>query len=230
MSRKSKIDSVIKVKAVEKVITGKASITRKAREIGVRKSTLERWMLIYQAEGPTGLLPQKRNRVYSKETKRMAVSDYLSGKGSQMEISAKYRLRSTCQLVSWIKAYNTQGTISSRGSGGGSYMKKARKTTLEERIKIVRYCLDHDRNYGKAAVRYQCSYQQVRNWVGKYEAMGRAGLEDRRGKRAGTLPGRTEEETLRNELARLKRENEDLKMENELLKKLRELKIKDRCL
>lgn len=30
---------------------------------------------------------------------------------------------------------------------GGSAMKKARKTTLEERICIVKDCLEHDRNY-----------------------------------------------------------------------------------
>lgn len=44
-------------------------------------------------------------------------------------------------------------------------MKKARKTTLEERICIVKDCLDHDRNYGAMAWKYDCSYQQVRNWL-----------------------------------------------------------------
>ena len=34
---------------------------------------------------------------------------------------------------------------------GGSAMKKARKTTLKERICIVKDCLDHDRNYGSMA-------------------------------------------------------------------------------
>ena len=51
-------------------------------------------------------------------------------------------------------------------------MKKARKTTLEERICIVKDCLDHDRNYGAMALKYDCSYQQVRNWVERYEKMG----------------------------------------------------------
>ena len=63
-------------------------------------------------------------------------------------------------------------------------MKKARKTTLEERICIVKDCLDHDRNYGAMALKYDCSYQQVRNWVERYEKMGSAGLEDRRGRRS----------------------------------------------
>ena len=109
-------------------------------------------------------------------------------------------------------------------------MKKARQTTLEERIEIVQYCLDHDRNYGEAAIRYECSYQQVRNWVIKYDAMGKSGLEDRRGHRAGTEPSRTPEEELRDRIAQLERQNRDLRMENDLLKKLRKLKMKDRSL
>ena len=109
-------------------------------------------------------------------------------------------------------------------------MRKARQTTYEERLEIVQDCLANDRNYGAAALKYQCSYQQVRNWVLRYEKMGSAGLQDRRGKRIGTLPGRTPEEELRNKIAELERRNQDLQMENDLLKKVRELEMKDRCL
>ncbi|WP_438763590.1 helix-turn-helix domain-containing protein [Enterococcus sp. AZ194] len=38
------------------------------------------------------------------------------------------------------------------------------------------------------ALKYQVSYQQVRNWVKKYEAKDTAGLENRRGRRIGTQP------------------------------------------
>lgn len=60
-------------------------------------------------------------------------------------------------------------------------MKKAKNTTLDERLKIVTDCLANDKNYGAMALKYDCSYQQVRNWVIRYEKMGQAGLEDRRG-------------------------------------------------
>lgn len=49
--------------------------------------------------------------------------------------------------------------------------------------------------------------------------MGSAGLEDRRGKRAGSQPIRTPEEELRDRIAELERKNKDLQMENDLLKK-----------
>ncbi|TYP48715.1 helix-turn-helix domain-containing protein, partial [Thermosediminibacter litoriperuensis] len=48
-------------------------------------------------------------------------------------------------------------------------MTKGRNTTLEERIEIVKYCLEHNRNYIETAEKYQVSYQQVRSWVIKYD-------------------------------------------------------------
>ena len=79
-------------------------------------------------------------------------------------------------------------------------------------------------------MKYNCSYQQVRNWVLRYEQMGTAGLEDRRGRRTGSQPARTLEEELRDKIAELERRNHDLQMENDLLKKVRELEMKDRYL
>jgi transposase-like protein len=78
------------------------------------------------------------------------------------------------------------------------------------------------------AIKYNCSYQQVRNWVIKYEEMGWAGLEDRRGFRAGTQPSRTLEEELRDKITELERKNKDLQMENDLLKKVKELERRNR--
>src|SRR5699024_11836598 len=101
----------------------------------------------------------------------------------------------------------------------GSEKKKGKKTTLEERNCIVKDCLDHDQNYGAMALKYDCSYHQVRNWVERYEKMGSAGLEDRRGRRIGSKPSRTSEEELRDRIAELERKNRDLQMENDLLKK-----------
>lgn len=109
-------------------------------------------------------------------------------------------------------------------------MKIARKTTLEERLCIIKDCLEHNRNYGEMALKYNSSYQQVRNWVERYEKMGNAGLEDRRGRRIGSQPSPTPEEALRDRIAELERKNRDLKMENDLLKKVRELERGSRFL
>ncbi len=230
MSRKSKIDAAEKVKVVERVLADEISFSEAARLTGVDKKSIWRWRNLYLSDGPTALMPQTSNKVYSQELKLQAVHEYLDGKSSQADIVKKYHLRSSCQLHNWLKVYNTHGEIKSRSSGGGSYMRKARSTTPEERLMIVQDCLANDKNYGAMALKYQCSYQQVRNWVKRYEEMGSAGLEDRRGRRAGTMPSRTPEEEMRDRIAELERRNRDLQMENDLLKKVRELEMKDRYL
>ena len=230
MSRKSKIDSAEKVKIIERVLANEISVTEAARLIGVDRSSIRDWCNLYLSDGPSALMVQSNNKTYSKELKLQAVQEYLDGKSSQRDIAKKYHLRSSCQLRNWIKVYTTHGEIKSRTSGGGSYMRKARSTTPEERLAIVQDCLANDKNYGAMALKYQCSYQQVRNWVLRYEKMGSAGLEDRRGRRAGTQPARTPEEELRDKIAELERRNRDLQMENDLLKKVRELEMKDRYL
>ena len=230
MSRKSKIDSAEKVKIVECLLADETSVSEAARLTGVDKASIRRWRNLYLADGPTALMAQRNNKVYSQELKLQAVHEYLDGKSSQADIVQKYHLRSSRQLHDWIKVYTTHGEIKSRGSGGGSYMRKARQTTPEERLEIVQDCLANDKNYGAMALKYNCSYQQVRNWVLRYEKMGSAGLEDRRGRRAGTQPARTPEEELRDKIVELERRNRDLQMENDLLKKVRELEMKDRYL
>ena len=230
MSRKSKVDPTEKVKIVERLLADEISVSQAARLTDVDKASIRHWRNLYLADGPTALMAQRNNKVYSQELKLQAVHEYLDGKSSQADIVQKYHLRSSKQLHDWINVYTTHGEIKSRGSGGGSYMRKARQTTPEERLEIVQDCLANDKNYGAMALKYNCSYQQVRNWVLRYEKMGSAGLEDRRGRRAGTQPARTPEEELRDKIAELEQRNRDLQMENDLLKKVRELEMKDRYL
>ncbi len=230
MYRNSKIDPVEKIKTVEGILSGEMGVLEAAQRLSVNDKTISEWRNIYLSSGPTALADQKSNKVYSSEDKLSAVKEYVSGRGSLSDICRKYAIRSHTTLRGWIKEYNTHGEIKSRTSGGGSYMRKARSSTPEERLKIVQDCLDNDKNYGAMALKYQCSYQQVRNWVKRYEEMGSAGLEDRRGRRAGTMPSRTHEEEMRDRIAELERRNRDLQMENELLKKVRELEMKDRYL
>ena len=230
MSRKSKIDPAEKVKIVERVLAAEIGVCEAGRLTSVDSSSIRQWRDLYLSDGPTALMAQHKNKVYSQELKLQAVHEYLNGASSQRDIVKKYHLRSKSQLRNWIKVYTTHGEIKSRTSGGGSYMRKARQTTPEERLEIVQDCLANNKNYGAAALKYNCSYQQIRNWVLRYEKMGSAGLEDRRGRRAGTQPARTPEEELRDRIAELERKNRDLRMENDLLKKVRELEMKDRYL
>lgn len=62
-------------------------------------------------------------------------------------------------------------------------MTKGRKTTFEERVEIVQYCISHTHNYTETAEKFCTSYQQARNYTLKYEEKEIEGLRDKRGKR-----------------------------------------------
>ncbi|MED0717550.1 helix-turn-helix domain-containing protein [Aeribacillus composti] len=62
-------------------------------------------------------------------------------------------------------------------------MTKGRKTTWNERIQIVLDCLGNGKDYKKTAETYEVSYQQVYQWVKKYENGKEEALKDKRGRK-----------------------------------------------
>ena len=106
-------------------------------------------------------------------------------------------------------------------------MRRGRETTLEERIQIVRDCIGNGKNYGELALKYQVSYQQVRTWTLRFEEMGEAGLEDRRGRRKKDQAPRTKLEQAQIEIEQLKHKLYLAEMERDLLKKLNEVERRD---
>lgn len=226
MPRKTKATPEEKALLVERYLRGELSQAQASRIVHIKESSFREWVKKYEAEGACAFLISTGNRVYSEELKRQAVIDYLSGRGSLMEICKKYKIRSTCQLRDWIVLYNS-GKEFRRKMSGGSRMKTGRKASQEERIQIVKDCLENGSNYGETAQKYNVSYQQVYTWVKKFRVQGEAGLEDRRGKRTASQTARTPEEELKIRIAQLEHENYMLKMERDLLKKLEEIERRD---
>ena len=104
----------------------------------------------YEAEGAAAFMPGRLEHIYSPKLKLQAVQEYLSGMGSQAELSKKYGLRDRRQLRNWLKVYNAHGDFNSRkNSGGGNCMKQGRDTTQEERIQIVKDCLAVEKTTAK---------------------------------------------------------------------------------
>ena len=215
-----------RIEAAKACVEGRMSQSEAARRIGVDESSVRGWIARYKAGGVLAFKEQEHNTVYSDELKALAVREYLEGKGSLQEISAKYGLRSKSQLRNWIKVYNS-GRDFNRKMSGGSRMKQGRETTQEERIAIVKDCLENGSNYGETAIKYNVSYQQVYIWVKKFKELGEAGLEDRRGKRIAEQEPRTELEEARVRIAQLEHELYMARMERDLLKKLDELERRD---
>lgn len=227
MPNRKKITIEEKVRIVQEYLKGKISLQAGAREVGVDHQTLKSWIGIYENYGVDGFT-RKQNRVYSAEVKTGAVIDYLNGGGSLQTICKKYGIQNKRQLLNWVKVYNAHGEFNSvKYSGGGSYMKQGRDTTKEERIEIAKDCLASGKNYGEMALKYKVSYQQVRTWTLRFEELGEAGLEDRRGKRKKDQTPRTELEAAQIEIERLKHQLYMAEMERDLLKKLDEIERRD---
>ena len=166
----------------------------------------------------------KTNKKYSAELKLKAVQDYLNGVGSLWEICHKYKVKNEKSLREWIIWYNGHREFKERSSAKGEiYMTKGRKTTQEERVEIVAFCIEHGKDYGLTVETYKVSYQQIYAWVHKYEEKGVEGLADRRGK-AKPRNELTEADRLRQENKILQAKIKDQEMEIALLKKLRELR------
>ena len=146
MGRKVKYSSKEKINAVKEYLDGKDSINSIAKRLDITFQAFKQWVNNYEAMGADAFMTC-HNKHYSKAEKEQAVAAYLAGEGSHMDICKKYKIHSTTQLRRWIKKYNGHEELKVSGTGGLTIMTKGRKTSFEERIEIVEYCIAHDHNY-----------------------------------------------------------------------------------
>lgn len=222
MSRKSKVSTEIKVQAVEDYLRGIKSLSEISNELNIYKSAISAWVRKYKTFGKGGLLNKEYNTSYSAQLKTQAVIDYLDGKGSLDDICIKYKISAIGILQQWIKKYNGHKIFKSHSTKGDKLMTNGRKTTYEERIEIVSFCIANAHDYNLTANKFNVSYQQVYTWVKKYNKDGYTALVDRRGKNK-SFEELSESEKFSAQLKLLEAENRRLKMENDFLKKLEEI-------
>ena len=222
MSRKAKVSTEIKVQAVEDYLRGIKSLTEISNELNICKSAVSAWIRKYKTFGKEGLLNKKYNTSYSAQVKTQAVIDYLDGKGSLDDICIKYKISAIGILQQWIKKYNGHKMFKTHVTKGDRIMTNGRKTTYEERIEIVSFCIANANDYNLTSNKFNVSYQQVYTWVKKYNKNGYNALVDIRGKNK-SFNELTESERFSAQLKLLEAENRRLKMENDFLKKLEEI-------
>lgn len=222
MAKKYEFNAAEKMAILEELQLGEGTRGEIARKYNVHISTLMDWRHRHELYGIEGLERRVRNRRYSPELKLQAVQDYLSGRYSQYELIDIYKIANRKQLQDWIEKYNSHSSFNSVNEGARA-MTKGRSTTWQERIDIVLHCMAHERDYGKTAAQFKVSYNQVYQWVKKYEDGGESALQDGRGRNKAPEE-LTEAERHKLELKKLEYEILRLQAENALLKKLRELR------
>lgn len=227
MSRKSKYTLDQKKWAVEQYLNGNLSAVEIAKKLNMTGKNgdhrVRDWALQYQSNRNMFLSSDLHNKHYSKKFKENIVQEYLSGKESLLTLANKYGIRSRETVRKWVSKYNSHIENWDYDPHPEVHMAKARrKTTQQERIEIVQYCLKYNKDYTQTAVKYNCSYQQVYSWTHKYLAKGEIGLTDKRGrhKKSEEL---TELELANHRIAELERQLKEEQTKNEFLKKLDQL-------
>ena len=186
------------------------------------ESTFHDKVLRYQEHGLTGIQTKRRNNHYSKEFKNSVVREYMEEGTPFVQLARKYNIPAHQTVKKWIIKYTKGEGLKTYSPKPEVYMMESRKTTLEEKVEIVKACLANKLSYKDTAEKYQVSYNNVYSWVQKYKTHGPDGLVDGRG-RGKPNEIQTDEEKLRTEIAALKARNEYLETENAALKKLEEV-------
>lgn len=217
-----KVPAELKLYAVKEYLEGKGSSYLIAEKYGVNRASFCAWVRKYQAIGDAAFIRRGHNNTYTTEFKRSIVNEYLCGNDTPQNICVKYKIPSISTLKKWILKYNSHEKLKASGTGGSRIMTKGRRTSFDERVEIVQYCIAHNHNYTETSEKYQISYQQARSYTVKYESGGVEALKDNRGRKKPE-DQMTELERLRAENKILRAEKEHAEMEASFLKKLEEI-------
>lgn len=223
MGRKSKFTSKQKIEACEKYINGYGSICSISDELGIAYESFRRWLLKYRNNGKNCFEELNINNSYTSEFKIKVIKEYLDGKGSLADIAARNNITDS-MVIRWLNKYNNGEEIKDYNPKSEVYSMKSRKTTLEERIEIVKYALDNNNDYKGAADKFLVPYANVYNWVKMYNEQGEEGLKFHRGRLKNSITELTELEKKELEIAKLKLELEKHKRTEEILKKNLEIR------
>ena len=153
MGRKSKFTPMQKIEACEKYLNGHGSLRSISNELGITHELFRRWLLKYKNNGKDCFEETNTNNSYSSEFKMIVIKEYLEGKGSSTDIAAKYNITYS-MVISWVNKYNNGEEKKDYDPKSEVYSMKSRKTTLEERIEIVKYALDNNNDYKRAADKF----------------------------------------------------------------------------
>jgi len=226
MGRKSKYSKEVKIKACEDYEKGEGSFKSIAKSIGTNKEVVRRWYLRYREHGTSVFKTSNRNQSYDKEFKLSVIKEYTTKKYSLPDLAAKYNISVTV-IRNWVNKWYNGIEIKDYDPKGDVYTMKSRKTTFEERLKIVKWVIENNMSYKDAADKYSVTYALVYKWTKQYIDKGPEALKySKRGPKAKSEVDESnlsEVEKLKSELEKEKALRKRREFELEVLKKKEEL-------
>ncbi len=215
---KIKFDLETKIKACKEYEKGNKSFVEIGEEINAGDTTVSYWYAKYKEKGPDSLKAKTSKGSFSKEFKMNIIEEYLTGNYTYQQLGHKYDI-SHSTVSKWINMwYNGIELKDTKQKREDNSMK-----TYKERIEIVKWVLSNNKNYKKAAEKYNLNYALIYKWTQTFLKEGEEGLKyKKRGpkfKTAIDTTKLTDTEKLKLELEKEKELRKRLELELEILKK-----------
>ena len=129
MDKRTKYSIKQKEAVVRSILRGRASCTGAAREMGCRKSAIERWLEQYKQNGVKGFT--FRNGSYDGRFKLQVVQYYLKKRLSLNQTASHFKIPNESAIVRWLKTYERCGATGlwkeTRGRKKSTMIKKPGK-------------------------------------------------------------------------------------------------------
>lgn len=215
---KIKFDLETKIKACKEYEKGNKSFVEIGEEINAGDTTVSYWYAKYKEKGPDSLKAKTSKGSFSKEFKMNIIEEYLTGNHTYQQLGHKYDI-SHSTVSKWVNMwYNGIELKDTKQKREDNSMK-----TYKERIEIVKWVLNNNKNYKKAAEKYNLNYALIYKWTQTFLKEGEEGLKyKKRGPKFKTeidTTKLTDTEKLKYELEKEKELRKRLELELEILKK-----------
>ena len=219
---KIKFDLETKIKACKEYEKGKKSFEEIGKEINAGKTTVTEWYEKYRDKGPQSLKYRTSKRSFSKEFKMNIIEEYLTGNYTYQQLGHKYDI-SHSTVSKWVNMWYNGIELKDTKQKREDNSMKANQKTYHERIEIVKWVLNNNKNYKKAAEIYNLNYALIYKWTQTFLKEGEEGLKyKKRGPKFKTeidTTKLTDTEKLKYELEKEKEIRKRLELELEILKK-----------
>ena len=150
--------------------------------MSISQNSFNSWVNRYRTNGEDGLITRERNKSYTSDFKIKVIKEYENGEGSLNDLAIKHNISSHSVLLNSINKYNSHKDIKDYDPSKGKdiYMAKNRKFSIEEKIKVAKWCIDNNLDYKQAAFDFDVSYANAHSWTKKFIEFGEEGLTDNR--------------------------------------------------
>ncbi|SMO72389.1 transposase [Solitalea koreensis] len=155
MNKKTKYTPDFKLKLVKSVLQAHQSKRSVAKAHGVRNSNLELWVKFYEAYGPLGLEPSKKQ--YPPAFKIQTVRCILAEQLSLSDACVRFQVSQPSVLLGWLRKYEKEGLEGfqqeTRGRKSKDPMPK-KIPKLSEKVKSREEQLEEENTYLKAEIAF----------------------------------------------------------------------------